>query len=183
MTEPLYHYLAGRGLKAPPECLGTVIRYHPALRFDGATSPAMVCLYRDIVTDAPCGIHRTFLDPNGVKLGRKMLGRTAGAAIKLDDDADVLEGLTIGEGVETCLAARQLGFRPCWALGSAGAVAAFPVLPAIEALTILLEDDKNGANARAAAVCAERWMAAGREVLTVRPIAGGDVNDALRSAP
>lgn len=177
---PLHLNLASRGLDLPPECAGSVIRFHPALRFEGATAPAMVALFRDIRTDAPCGIHRTFYDPEGRKLGRKMLGRAAGAAIKLDADEDVLEGLTIGEGIETCLAARQLGFKPCWALGSAGAIAAFPVLPGIEALTLLLEDDKLGANARAAETCAARWLDAGREVFTVRPLDGGDVNDALR---
>jgi hypothetical protein len=34
--------------------------------------------------------------------------------------------LSIGEGVETVLAARQIGFRPAWVLGSAGAVGRRP---------------------------------------------------------
>jgi len=81
-----------------------------------------VALFRDIVTNEPCGIHRTFLDSAGRKLGRKMLGRAGGAAIKLDADEDVTLGLHIGEGIETGIAAQLAGFRPVWALGSANAI-------------------------------------------------------------
>ena len=56
------------------------------------------------------------------------MGPVGGAAIKLDADEDVLGGLHIGEGIETCMAARMLGLRPAWALGSAGEIAKFPVL-------------------------------------------------------
>ena len=48
-------------------------------------------------------------------------------------------GIAIGEGFETCMAARQIGFRPVWALGSVGAIEDFPVLSGIECLTILGE--------------------------------------------
>ena len=64
--------------------------------------------------------------PLGEKLDRRMLGVAAGAAIKLDADDAVTHGLAIGEGIETCLTARQLGLRPVWALGSAGAIAPSP---------------------------------------------------------
>jgi hypothetical protein len=138
----------------------------------------MVALYRDIVTDKPVAIHRTALTTDGQKIDRKMLGPVGGAAIKIDADAHVTTGLAIGEGIETCLAARQLGFRPVWALGSAGAIAAFPVLPGLEALTILAEHDAT--NAKAVQACGERWTAAGREVIVVRPRVGKDVNDAIR---
>jgi hypothetical protein len=53
----------------------------------------MRALFRDIWTNLACGIHRTFLDEAGAKLGRKMLGRAGGAAIKLDADEDVTLGL------------------------------------------------------------------------------------------
>ena len=55
-----------------------------------------------------------------------MLGPVRGAAIKLDGDAEVAEGLHIGEGLETCMAARALGFKPVWAVGSAGGIQTFP---------------------------------------------------------
>ena len=61
-------------------------------------------------------------------------------------------GLAIGEGLETAMTARQLGLRPVWALGSAGAIGAFPVLDGVECLTILAEHDE--ANAKATNTCA-----------------------------
>ncbi|HXZ16295.1 MAG TPA: toprim domain-containing protein [Roseiarcus sp.] len=76
------------------------------------------------------------------------------------------------------LAARALGLRPTWALGSAGAIAAFPVLNGVAALSLLREHDE--ANARAAEAVAARWQAAGREVFDVRPNKGKDINDAIR---
>jgi len=151
---------------------GDVLRFHPRIS-------AMVALFRNIVTDEPRAVSRTYLDNEGRKTERKFLGPVGGSAIKLDGDDAVLEGLHIGEGVETCLAARELGLRPAWALGSAGAIAAFPVLPAIEALSLLAEHDE--ANARAIEACGARWHEAGREVLIIKPIGGNDLNDAARN--
>ena len=131
---------------------------------------------RDISTDQPCGVHRTYLGRDGGKIGRKMLGRAKGAAIKLDPDDDVMLALHIGEGIETCLSARQKGFRPTWALGSAGAIAGFPVLAGIEAITIFAEHDDSGANRRAVDQCARRYLAAGCEVWVIDP-PRGDLND------
>jgi hypothetical protein len=92
----------------------------------------------------------------------------------------VTTGLHIGEGIETCLAARSLGLRPTWALGSAGAIAVFPILAGVECLTLLAEHDD--ASARAVNVCAARWHGAAREVFINRPIGGKDLNDALRGS-
>ena len=39
------------------------------------------------------------------------------------------------------MAARQLGLRPVWALGSSGGVKAFPILRGVECLTLLMEAD------------------------------------------
>jgi hypothetical protein len=136
----------------------------------------MVALFRSIATDEPQAVSRTFLDHEGRKLGRKFLGPVGGTAVKLDADEEVLGGLHIGEGVETCLAARQLGLRPCWALGSKGAIGTFPVLSGIEALTILAEPDAE----RETQACAARWHAAGREVLITRAVGGKDVNDIIK---
>src|SRR5215510_13341284 len=76
----------------------------------------------------------------------RCLAGPRGAAIKLDLHESVELGLHLGEGIETCLSARQQGIRPVWALGSAGAIASFPVLAWIEAVGLLLERDDNGAN-------------------------------------
>lgn len=156
------------------------IRFHPALKYEGRAVPGMVCLFRDIRTNEPCGIHRTFLDATGAKLDRRMLGRAKGAAIKLDPDEEVSSGLIIGEGVETGLSARLMGYRPCWVLGSASAIAHFPVLPGIEALSILGETGDGGVNERAAKACAGPWLSAGAEVRILEASDGDDLNALLR---
>ncbi len=141
---------------------------------------SVLALFRNIVTDEPQAISRTFLDREGRKIERKFLGPVAGAAVMMDANENVLGGLHIGEGVETCMAARQLGLRPTWALGSAGAVAAFPVLPGIEALNVIVDHDANGAGEKAAREVEARWLAAGREVNLIRSDTPGDLNDALK---
>lgn len=170
-----------RGLDLPEDLAGSVIRFHPRLSLGGGTyAPAMVCLFRSVETDEPRAIHRTFLTVGAGKLYRKMLGPVRGSAIKLDRDDVVTEGLHIGEGVETCLAARAAGLRPIWAVGSAGSIALFPVLSGIGAITILSERNDNGANLRATNQCAARWQSAGREVFSVLPMHGDDFADAWR---
>jgi len=105
--------------------------------------------------------------------------RTArGAAIKIDADETVTSGLHVAEGCETAMTARQFGLRPAWAAGSAGAIRSFPVLPGVEALTLLAEHDD--ANARAVEECAWRWTEAGREVHIIRSTRGSDLNDCIK---
>ena len=163
-------YLASLCLELGDDIAGEVLRWHPGIH-------AMLALFRDIRTDEPRAICRTFLDQDGRKIERKFLGPVGGCAIKLDDDDEVTQGLHVGEGVETCLAARQLGLRPTWALGSAVAVAAFPILSRIECLTLLAEHCE--VNARAVEQCAARWHEAGREVFIIEPKRGKDLNDAI----
>ena len=170
---PVETYLRSRRLELDAAIAGEVLRYHPTLR-------AMLALFRNIVTNEPQAISRTFLDHRLQKRGRKFLGPVGSAAIKLDADEDVLGGLHVGEGIETCMAARMSGLRPAWALGSAGAIAVFPVLNGVECLSLLREHD--AANKRAADTCAAVWTAAEREVFNIRPIAGKDINDSVRGA-
>jgi hypothetical protein len=173
-------YLASRGLKLPDSVTSDVIRYHPALYYDRQTVPAMVALYRNIVTDLPCAIHRTFFSRDGTKLDRKMLGPVLGCAIKLSAHEDVSLGLHIGEGIETGIAGMTLGFTPMWALGSAGAIASFPLLSGVECLTILTDNDKADVltgrtpGQTAAKECSKRWTEAGCEVHRIVPNNVGD---------
>src|SRR6516164_10667651 len=62
--------------------------------------------------------------------------RRACAAIKLDP---LGKQLAIGEGLETAMAARQLGYGPAWALGSVGAISRFPIIDCVKTLIILGE--------------------------------------------
>jgi putative DNA primase/helicase len=175
-------YIEGRRLELFEDVANRVVRFHPSCPFGpGVRHPCMLLAFRSIADDELQAIHRTALDPEAKKIGRKMLGPVAGAAIKIDADEDVEQGLAIGEGFETGLAGRMLGFRPVWALGSANAIASFPVLPGIDALTILAETDDSGANAQAIKTCGNRWAAEQREVIVATPRVAGDMNTVLQS--
>lgn len=134
--------------------LSHAVRYHWRWR-------AVVSLMSDPVTGRPTGIHRTFLNPDGSKRDRKMLGRAG--VIRLSPDDTVTTGLGLVEGVEDGLAVLLSGWSPVWAAASAGAIARFPVLPGVECLTIFSDPDDAGQTA--AATCAARWRDAGHEVV------------------
>jgi|SRR6516162_2726816 hypothetical protein len=101
-------------------------------------------------------------------------------------DECVEQGLVLGEGIETVLAAatriERFGtlLQPAWATGDCGHMRDFPVLPGIEALTLLVDHDCNHAGQNAAAECAARWRAAGCEVIRLTPRRNGDFNDIVR---
>jgi hypothetical protein len=168
--------------------LDEVLRFHRDLPLDGRYAAGIIGLFRDITSDEPCGIQRIFLNRDGRKIERRMLGRSKGAAIKLDPDEDVTLGLYIGEGIETCLAGRQLDYRPAWALGCVNAIGSFPVLAGIEALTIFIERNEDGTTAQAseenADICLSRYLAAGFNVDDLEKCDPpfGDLNDVIMRA-
>jgi len=168
-----------RGLSLPDNH-DSVVRYHARLKYDAEYHPGMVCLMRDILTDEPCGIHRTFLSADGQKIDRRMLGIAKGAAIKIDPHAAVTRTLTAGEGFETTLAAKLAGLGPVWALGSSGAVASLPALPQVAELTLLEENDPT--SRRDVKTCARRYLSAGKPVNVITPHVGKDFNDAWKAA-
>lgn len=134
------------------------LRWHVGLQ-------AVVALMTDPVSGKPIGVHRTFLDADGAKVERKMLGRQG--VVCLSPDGAVTAALGISEGVEDGLAVLLSGWSPVWAATSAGAIARFPLLAGIEALTIFADADQAGQ--RAAEICAERWLADGRDVRIAAP--------------
>ena len=137
-----------------------------ALRWHGGIC-AVVALMTDAVSGEPTGIHRTFLDADGMKLERKMLGRQG--VVRLSPDDAVTEGLGIAEGIEDGPAVLLSGWGPVWVAGSAALDQAhFPVLGGgIEALTIFADADTPGMEA--AEMCRARWLAASREVRICSP--------------
>jgi putative DNA primase/helicase len=145
------YFIEHRGLKIGDLNLEHAIRYHRVHRM-------VVALMTDAISNEPFGIHRTFLDANGKKRERKMLGRQG--VVRITPDEDVTYGLGIAEGVEDALAI-ALEWGPAWAATSAGAIERFPVLSGIDHLTIFADADSAGT--RAARVCADRWIAAGQE--------------------
>ncbi len=141
----------------------------------------MVCAMQDIATGELRAVHATLLSDEGQKLDRKMRGVAAGTAIRLHAPDAPMSRLIAGEGVETSLSARQLGFGDTvWAMGSQPFVASLPVLDGVERLALLEERDANGASARAVSDCGNRWQRAGRQVSVILPTTGKDLNDSLR---
>ena len=174
-------YFERRGLICPSDVDGRVLRFSPKCPFgNNERHPALIALFTGIDDNEPRAISRIALTSDGEKIDRKMLGPVGGAAMKLSADADVSARLHIGEGLETCIAAMLAGFRPTWAVGSAGAIAAFPVLSNIRTLSIFGEVNDGGANARAAQACAIRWQDADADILVIEPLIGGDLNDVWR---
>ncbi len=142
--------------------LSHALRWHAGERM-------IVALMRDTVTCDPCGVHRTFLNDDGSKRERRMLGRQG--VIHLSPDDAVSTGLGICEGIEDGLAVLLDGWSPVWAATSAGAIKNFPVVPGIECLTIHADPDNVGM--QAAWECAARWLQAGRETKVSPPPLGG----------
>jgi len=171
-----------RKLDLPEALCGTVLRFHPRCPWrnenTGKTEQvrALIAAFRSIDNDAVTGIQRIRLNADGSKYDRRMLGIVQRAAIKIDA---ACEQLCIGEGVETCLAGRQLGFAPVWALGSVGAISFFPLIEGVRQLTIFGETGK--ASADAIKFVGKRWRKARRRVRIVMPNIGSDLNDVVMS--
>ena len=119
-----------------PTTFNETLRFHPRCPFGpGVRLPCLIALYRDVVSDAPAGIHRIALTPDvfaGGKVQRLTLGSwPTPRAFKLWPATDQL---FLGEGIETVLAAatrlhyRGAPMRPAWAAGSSGNIRTFPVL-------------------------------------------------------
>ena len=187
LGELALEYFASRripDLDALPD-IHSGLRFHPHCPFGpGARHPCIIALWTDTLTGKPKAIHRTALKPDGTKLDRMSLGPVSGCVLRLWPDEVVTNGLVIGEGLETTLYGairlehRGTLLRPAWAAGDTGHIAHFPVLPGIESLTILADNDPSGRGQRAAYDCERNWIAAGREVIVLTPNAvGTDFND------
>lgn len=158
------------------------LRWHRAfpLWIDGPTRPSIVARLTDPLTGAPGGIwHRPL---TGEK--PKALGPMKDHVIRLWPDDAITNGLVIGEGVETVIAAatrivhRGTLLRPAWACVCRTNIRDFPILPDIDALTICADNDACGHGQDDARECAKRWANAGREAEVLIPNeSGADFND------
>ncbi|MCC7035724.1 MAG: toprim domain-containing protein [Alphaproteobacteria bacterium] len=171
-------YLLGRGCALPET---DEIRYLPSR--DAKRYPAMLSRISDAVTGKPLSLHFTLLSQDGTgkaPLERQKLllsgHRKSGGVVRLINDAEIISGLGITEGIETALSVLRSGWRPVWSALDSGNMGSFPVLAGIHKLTIFADNDHSG---RAAAQqCATRWQAAGRAVRIVTPKGeGADWND------
>jgi putative DNA primase/helicase len=184
---PPADYLGLRGCALPdPE---GDLRWHPKVRnwTCGHVGPALLALVTDPATAAPMTLHFTWIRPDGsgkadVAKPRLYLAghEKRGGVVRLWPDDDLTYGLCVGEGIETCLTAAH-AFTPAWACLDAGNLGELPVLPGVEALTIVADHDKAGITA--ANACGQRWADAGCEVrIWKAPVRGADLNDYAREA-
>jgi hypothetical protein len=157
----------------------------PLHTFHGQYLPAIVAILTDPINGARIGgITRTYLH-HGLKIGKAMSLGGAGrlGIVRLSPDDEVLLGLHLCEGIETALSGMsdpRMNFCPMWAAGSTTQLAKFPVLPGVECLTILADNDDNEASVDAASTAYWRWKDAGRDVRIRQPKERGDLNDVIK---
>jgi len=182
---PVERYLRSRGITLPiPDSL-RFLEYCP--HRCGRYRPAMVAAVVG-VTGHLIGIHGTFLRPDGSGKAdlpraehRESCGPIGGGAVRL---AALQPGkeLAVGEGIETALSAMQLFDLPAWAALSAPGLAALELTPAVDAVLICADHDRNAAGLQAALDASKRWEPEGRTVRIRWPRqVGSDFNDALRT--
>jgi hypothetical protein len=175
-------YLLHRGCALPPR--DSHLRYLPP---DDTHPPTLCAAVSDVRTGRPISLHFTRLAADGRgKAGtdrdKQLLAghRKRGGCIRLWPDEAVTRSLALAEGIESALAAAHV-FTPVWATVDASNMAAFPVLPGIESLTIFADHDDAGL--AAARECGVRWRDAGCDVrVRVPRQPGRDVADLAAEA-
>jgi DNA polymerase len=164
----------GIDLSKLPADIHRSLRFHPNCVFGPGTHlPCLIALMRDPLSDEPVGIQRTALeqlDGKIQKIDRRMLGRAG--VVKLWSAG---RQLVIGEGLETVLAAAtripyaDVPLVPAWAALSSKKLKMLPVIPGVEKLILLIDNDSNQEGQQAAAHLTACWWAAGRTVVPLMP--------------
>jgi hypothetical protein len=92
------------------------------------------------------------------------------------------EELAVGEGIETVLAAVQLGHAspPAWATSVANNLTRLPVIPQVKRLTIVADNDPSKTGEQAATKLYHTYNRAGRDAVIKRTRTVKDFNDLLR---
>lgn len=148
---------------------------------------ALVSRLCNPLTGKATAIHRTLITPeagNMKRNGKSMKWMLAGTGIlKLCDPdglGEAMPGLSIGEGLESSLAAMvRYGAAPMWATMTAQNMKDFPTLAYVEALDIWSDFDKINPTTgkrtghEAAHTCAQRWADTGREARVKMPPSEG----------
>jgi hypothetical protein len=141
-------YLLARGIPVPPEGWGESLRFNGSVAYDldrSLSFPTLVCRVDDCFGELTA-IWKIHLDPSkpskapvaNAKIGA---GVAAGGAVRLGGEGP---HVGIGEGVETCLAARALlKYRfPVWAGLATAGVSGFEPPIDIERITAFPDGDK-----------------------------------------
>ncbi|MEO0426181.1 MAG: toprim domain-containing protein [Pseudomonadota bacterium] len=150
-------YLQSRSIKAQvPESL----RFHPACwhKPTAQCHPAMIAAVMLAGDSEPVAIHRTFLDPAGVKApfdsSKMMLGPVGGGAVRLSEDSGPL---IVAEGIETALSLLDAlaSERPSvWAALSATGMEGLRLPERSGALVVAADGDDAGRRAACKLACA-----------------------------
>ena len=170
------NYLRNRGIttELPPLLRFAYLKHGPT----GLSFPTLVAGVQD-ADGKFCGIHRTFLKPDGAGkaevLEPKMaLGPIAGGTVRL---APVGNTVALVEGIEDGLAVQQMTGQPAWAcLGTSG-FKNFEPPDRIEQVILAPDADNGGENVIEAA--ARRLANMGLDVRTAMPAPGKDWCDML----
>jgi putative DNA primase/helicase len=149
---------------------------------------AIIAILTDPISGARTGgISRTYLCGGNKVCRAKSLGGVGRlGVVRLSPDDEVATGLHGCEGLESALSGMQMNFCPMWAFGSTATMEAFPVLPGVECLTIIADNDRKtpdeiAAGDKAARQVCQRWADAGREaVMKTSKTPGEDANDIIK---
>jgi hypothetical protein len=168
-------YLKSRGL----EIYSDDMRFHPKLHFsdDSTQRPAMVCAVRR--HGRIVGLHRTFLNADGKKLGKKMLGPCGGGSVYVGGTGSYL---AVAEGIENALAVRRMSGdhrANFYASLSATGMRKFALPDDCRDLMIFSDGDKVGM--AASYDLGQRASLQGWNASTMIPPLGRDWNDELLS--
>src|SRR5262252_3996248 len=176
-------YLLGRGLRLPvdPEVRCRTLRYAEDVPWGAELAPwALLCAFTPILAKI---LPDPFFDPPVKAIHRirgrghankRMWGEVEGSAIMISPWWHVYETLHVCEGLETGLALYAKGERPIWAMGDRGRIERLPVIERVVQLRIWADHDASGDGMRSAVRCAERWQAAGKDVVVREPSKEGD---------
>ncbi|WP_296596477.1 toprim domain-containing protein [Phenylobacterium sp.] len=148
---PVEAYLRGRGLigEVPP-----VLRFHPTAplgypdpsRPDLPRYPAMVAIVTGPDGKTATGLHVTALSSDGrgkaaMRNPRRMFGDLAGGVVQLAPLPGKDGPLAVGEGIETCLAYRDLKGVATWAALSTSGLRRFSPPAGVARLIVAADSD------------------------------------------
>lgn len=140
--DPVWRYLESR-CGDPSGLLGD-IRFHPGLAhsLNGGLHPVMLALMWPHGEPKACGIHRTYLTPDGHKAGVDPVRMSYGelASVRL---GPAMERMGIAEGIETAICAGKLFGIPVWAAISANGLRCWEPPASARTVVIFGDNDSN----------------------------------------
>lgn len=152
------------------------LRFHPRVQLgpssDATFHPALLAAVRD--DTGLLAVHRTFLDPIGIKAKmvnpKRLLGNPGTGAVRIGQPGRVLG---LAEGVETALAASRIHGFPVWAILGNERFGMVTIPSHVERLVLLADNDTGGKRATMLALTGQQ-----RPGLSIEIIAPPDgIND------